>query len=300
MTNRNVRFVVCSALGLALAALAGSGRAFAQDNPPAEGSTPPPAAGGEATPGVAATPAPAATAAGPANITLRQGGIGIDGDIAVGMAKDAAGKPISIVPNVYYGVTDVLSVGLASNPGSEIFQNAVAKGLCLSGTADGCPKVYNNVSLDALFSFMRSGTMDIGAHGGLDTAFGADTLLGVRVGVKGRILTGPLVLTLDPSLYIGANKRDAAGNKEKLGVPVRVGFMATPQLNIGLSTGIFGPLSGFGDGYTVPVGVGGVFAINNMLDVRAQFVFTNLLGKEFPGIGRADVRSLSIGAAYHM
>jgi hypothetical protein len=302
MTNRTVRFVVCSALGLALAALAGSGRAFAQDNttPPAEGSAPPAAAaGGEATPGVAATPAPAATAAGPANITLRQGGIGIDGDVAVGLAKGAAGKPISIVPNVYYGVTDVLSVGLASNPGSEIFQNAVGRGLCLSGEANGCGKIYNNISLDALFSFMRSGTMDIGAHGGLDTAFGADTLLGVRVGVKGRILTGPLVLTLDPSLYIGANKRDA-GNKEKLAVPVRVGFMATPQLNLGLSTGIIGPLSGFGDGYIVPVGVGGAFAINSSLDVRAQFVFDNLLGKQFPGVGRADIRSLSIGAAYHM
>src|SRR5262249_41961126 len=161
------------------------------------------------------------------------------------------------------------------------------------GESNGCGKIYNNVSLDALFSFMRSATMDIGAHGGLDTAFGTDTTLGVRVGVKGRILTGPLVLTLDPSLYLGANKRDA-GNKEGLAVPVRVGFMATPQLNVGLSTGIIGPLDGFGDGYIVPVGVGGVFAINNMLDVRAQFVFDNLLGKQFPGVGRADFRSLSI------
>lgn len=310
MTNRTVRFVVCSALGVAFVALAGSGSAFAQDNAaaPAEGAPPAAAAGGEATPAVAATPPPAAAApAGPANITLRQGGIGIDGDVAVGMAKGAAGKPISIVPNVYYGVTDVLSVGLASNHGSEIFQTAgVGAGLCLSGQSNGCAKVYNNISLDGLFSFARSATMDVGAHGGIDTQFGAsDTLLSVRVGVKGRLLTGPLVLTFDPSLNIGANKRDV-GNKELLVVPVRVGFNATPQLNLGLSVAIAGFVdqtgASFGDFYQVPVGIGGNFAINNMLSVRAQFTLDELgsASNRLGGGGRADVRSLSIGAVYTM
>jgi long-subunit fatty acid transport protein len=307
MTNRTVRFVVCSAFGLALATLGGAGRAFAQDNtaPPAEGTAPPPAAaaGGEAAPAVAAT-APAQVApAGPANITLRQGGIGVDGDVAVGVSKGASGKPISIVPNVYYGVTDVLTVGLASNHGSEIFQDVAGQGLCLSGQSNGCAKVYNNISLDGLFSFSRSGTMDVGAHGGLDTLFGDDTRLSVRVGVKGKLLSGPLNFVFDPSLNIGANKRDT-GNKEILTVPVRVGFMATPQLNLGLSVALLGildpPAGGFGDTYRVPVGVGGTFAINNTLDVRAQFAFDNLLGKQLFGEGRADERTFSVGAAYHM
>src|SRR5438874_955481 len=93
MTNRTVRLMVCSAFGLALATL-GSGRAFAQDNaaPPPAGAPPAAPAGGEAAPAVAATPAPAAAApAGPANITLRQGGINIEGDIGIGMTKDYGG-----------------------------------------------------------------------------------------------------------------------------------------------------------------------------------------------------------------
>jgi hypothetical protein len=311
MTNRTVRFVVCSALGVAFVALAGSGSAFAQDNPPAEGAaaSAPPAAGGEATPAVAATPPPAAAApAGPANVTLRQGGIGIDGDVAVGLAKGAAGKPISIVPNVYYGVSDALSVGLASNHGSEVFQTAgVGQGLCLSGQSNGCGKVYNNVSLDGLFSFSRSAMMDVAAHGGLDTQFGDSTLLSVRVGVKGRLLSGPLVLTFDPSLNIGANKREEALNKEVLAIPLRVGFLATPQLNVGLSVAfvtLIDPPSGIGIGdiYQVPVGIGGAFAINNMLSVRAQFTLNQLLSasNSLGGAGRADNRALSIGAAYTM
>ena len=286
MTNRTVRFLVCSAIGLALA---GSGRAFAQDNPPAEGgAAPPPAAGGEATPGVAATPAPAPAGAGnPTDITLKAGQVGAEADVAINLTKELVGKPFSIVPNVYYGVTDALSVGLASNPGSEVFQSpAAGNGLCLAGTSGGCGKIYSNISLDALFSFLRSGTMDLGVHGGLDTSFGDTTLLGVRVGVKSRMLAGPLILTVDPALIIGANHR-SDGNKEALIVPVRAGFMATPQLNLGLSVAILGPLDGFGDSYAVPVGIGGTFAINNNIAARAQFTLDNLGGKVPDGAGRA-------------
>lgn len=296
MTNRTVRFLVCSALGLALA---GSGRAFAQDNPPAEGGTPP-AAGGEAAPAVAATPAAAPAAAGnPTDITLKQGGVSIDGDIAVGMSSGNTGKPIDIVPNIYYGVTPVLSVGLAHNPGAEIFQTS-GSGLCLSGTSGGCAKVYNNVSLDGLFSFSRSATMDLGAHAGLDfLQFSPDMLLSIRVGVKGKTMAGPLVIVFDPSVNIGATKRDL-GNKEVLQIPVRLGFMATPQLNVGASVALVGlldpPVGGFGDTYIVPIGLGATFDINANLAARAQFTFDNLAGKG----GGADFRTFSLGAAYRM
>jgi hypothetical protein len=228
-------------------------------------------------------------------VTLKQGGISIDGDVAIGMASGAAGKPISIVPNVYYGVNEALTVGLASNPFSEIFQNVAGRGLCLSGEADGCAKIYRNISLDGLYSFSRSGTMDLAAHAGLDTQFGTDTLLGLRAGVKGKMLAGPLVLVLDPAIIFGLNKRDA-GNKEVLSIPVRIGFMATPQLNVGVSAGILGLLDGFGDSYIVPVGVGGTFAVTDAIAARAQFTFDNLAGKG----GGADYRTFSLGAVYRM
>ncbi len=292
MTNRTVRLAVSTALGLALAALAGS--AMAQDNaaPAAEG-TPP--AGGEAAAPAATTPPAAAASGGFAtDVTLHQGGIMIDGDVVIGLSSGSAGKPIQIVPNLYYGVSNELSVGLAHNPGAEIFQTD-GRGLCLSGTSGGCAKVYNNLSLDALFSFMRSSTMDLAGHGGLDFISLDPMFLSLRLGVKGKTMAGPLVIVFDPSLNIGLTKR-SAGNKELLQLPVRVGFMATPQLNIGVSIALRGAIDGFGDNYNIPVGVGGTFAINNMLDVRAQFTFDNLAGKG----GGADFRTMSVGAAYRM
>src|SRR3954471_24544018 len=104
MTNRTVRLAVSTALGLALAGLAAN--AIAQDNaaPPAEGT--PPAGGGPAAAAPATgPPAAAAATGGGRGVTLHQGGIGIDGDIVIGMSKDFAGKPIQIVPNLYYGVS---------------------------------------------------------------------------------------------------------------------------------------------------------------------------------------------------
>jgi hypothetical protein len=100
----------------------------------------------------------------------------------------------------------------------------------------------------------------------------------------------------DPSLNIGLTERDA-GNKEVLQLPVRLGFMVTPQLNLGLSLALIGAFDGFGDNYFVPLGVGGTFAINSTFDVRAQFTLERLIAANNSG---ADFRTLSIGAAWRM
>jgi len=292
MTNRTARLVICSAFGLALAS---SGRAFAQDTP-AEG-TPP--AGGETTPPPAAPSAASSAPISATEATLHQGGISIDGDLVINLSKDAAGKPIQIVPNLYYGVSSELTVGFAHNTGAEIFQAAAMPGglgLCLSGTSGNCAKVYNNFSLDALYSFLRSSTMDLAGHGGLDFRSLDPFWMSLRLGVKGKMMAGPVMIVFDPSLGIALNKRDQ--NKDYLQVPVRVGYMVMPELNVGLSLGIAGQLDGFGDSYTFPLGIGGTYLINSSVDVRAQFAFNDLAAHL--STGAADIRTLSVGAAYHM
>ena len=100
---------------------------------------------------------------------------------------------------------------------------------------------------------------------------------------------------------------DADFNKDFIAIPVRVGFLATPQLNVGLSVAfvtMVDPPSGvkISDIYQVPVGIGASFAVNNMIDVRAQFTLNQLLSasNSLLGAGRADSRELSIGAVYRM
>jgi hypothetical protein len=297
MTNRTVHLVICSALGLALAS---TGRAFAQDAP-AEGT--PPASGDASTPPPAGPSAASNAPISATEATLHQGGIAIDGDVVINLSKDNAFKPIQIVPNLYYGVSDELTVGFAHNPGAEIFQAAAVpggSGLCLSGTSGNCAHFYNGFSLDALFSFLRSSTMDLAGHGGLDFLSLSDPFkLSLRLGVKGKMMAGPVMVVFDPSLNIGLNNRNQ--NKEVLQVPVRVGYMVMPQLNVGLSFGIAGQLDGFGDNYAFPIGIGATYMIGSAVDVRAQFALNDLAGHlAGPGGGAADIRTISVGAAYHM
>ena len=290
MKIRTVRFAVCSALGLAMVALPGAGRALAQDNA-AAGATP---AGGEA---AATTPPPAASVSAPISATeatLHQGAISIDGDVVMSLSKDLVFKPVQIVPNLYYGVSSELTAGFVHNPFAEIFQTS-GRGLCITGSSNGCAKVYINFSLDALFSFMRSSTMDLAAHGGVDFLTLDPFWLSLRLGVKAKMAAGPLAIVFDPALNIGLTKR-SDGNKEMLTIPARIGFMATSQLNVGVSIALAGPIDHFGDNYTIPLGLGATYALNSMVDVRAQFAFDNLAGKG----GGADLRTLSVGAAYHM
>ena len=159
---------------------------------------PPPPAAASVTAPISATEA-----------TLHQGAVSIDGDLVIGLSKGSAWKPIQIIPNLYYGVSNELTAGFANNTNAEIFQAVSApggRGLCLSGSSNGCAHVYNSFSLDALFSFMRSSRLDLAAHGGVD--FVLDPfLLSLRLGVKGKAGIGPLAIVFDPSLNIGLIKR---------------------------------------------------------------------------------------------
>jgi hypothetical protein len=291
MKNRFAHLVVAAVLGLAVVVVLGSGRALAQDGAAAtEGA--PPAAPTPPAPAAASVSAPVSAT----EVTLRQGTISVDGDVVMGLSKGNAFKPIQIVPNLYYGVSDELTAGFAHNTNAEIFQAVSTpggRGLCLSGSSDGCAHVYNSFSLDALFSFLRRNTVDLAAHGGVD--FVLDPfLLSLRLGVKGKVGLGPMVLVFDPSANIGLIKRYE--NKEYLQVPVRIGFVVMSRLNVGVSAALNGQLDGFGDNYVVPVGAGATFAVNGAVDLRAQFAFDNLAGKN----SSADRRTLSVGAAFHM
>jgi len=304
MKNRPFRLVASAALALALVTLAGNGRARAADS-----SGPAEAAPGAAAPAVAATTPPRVAASVSAPIsaseaTLHQGAIQIDGDVVAGLSKSSAFKPVQVVPNLYYGVSHELTAGFAHNTNADIFQAASVKGgqaasvkggrgLCLSSTSNGCDHFYNGFDLDALYSLMRASAVDLAAHGGVDFIL-QPFLLSLRLGVKVKAAAGPLVIVFDPSLNIGLNKRDQ--NKEVLQVPARIGLVILSRLNIGVSAALDGQLSGFGDNYTVPLGAGAIIAINDSVDVRAQFAFDNLAGKG----GSADFRTVSIGAAYRM
>ena len=238
MTNRYGRFAVTTAFGLALATLTGSAHA---DEPVA---APPPKVPLPLLRRLRRLPLPRRLSRRPAaprptSPSARAGSTSTATSSSVCPRTSRASRS-SIVPNLYYGVNDQLTVGIAHNPIADIFATSgLGRGLCFSGESDGCAKVYNNLSLDVLFSFMRQAGMDLAGHGGIDFVRSAPICSWpLRLGVKGKMMAGPLMIVFDPFICFGLTKRDAR-QQGSLDIPVRLAFLATPQLNIDLSTGIW-------------------------------------------------------------
>jgi hypothetical protein len=305
--------------------LAGPATVFAED-PPADGTTPDGGGGGDGTAGGApaggdgTTPAAGDGSMAPADgampaasgLTLGKGKIAIGGEtVTINMSADAVGKPIAIAPSIWYGVSDKLTVGVTHDGGSTKFTprpglslQAIsilgvsvlagkAGGICLTGDMDGgCPKVYDNVSLDALFS-VKAGKFSLAAHPALDIGSFDPFLLSLRVGAVGTYAASDkITVAFDPRIKIGITERDF--NKESLDIPVWLWYHVNEKMGVAVNTGIAGPLDGFGDAFVVPVGLNVSYKANEKLDVGGDFSFVNLAGKN----SSADYRALGIRVGY--
>jgi hypothetical protein len=296
---------VSKVLFITAASLAMTGVAYADDPKPDGGGGAP--AGGEAMP----APAPAATATTGTSLTLKAGGFVIAGStLNINLSTDAVGKPVSLAPNLWYGINDKLTVGLTHDGGSSAWTPRPAfrtltivvagmattasggAGICLTGSDNGCNKFYDNLGFDALYS-LSAGKFSVAAHPGFDVFSIDEGTLTARVGVLGTYeVSDKIVIAFDPRINIGLPDTDF--NKAGIDIPVFAWYKASDKMGVYVDTGIAGPFDGFGDGFTVPLGLGATFKVNDKLGVGGDFAFTNLLGNN----GGADGRVLGVRVSY--
>ncbi len=247
-------------------------------------------------------------------LTLAKGKIIIGGEtVNIGLFPDNAGKPISLAPSLWYGVSDKLTLGVTHDGGttswtprpSVNFSSATVggvtvlspagPGICVTGKDSGCPKVYNNASVDAVFA-LSTDKFSLAAHPALDIASFDPLYLKLRAGVLGRYMASSKVaITFDPRLTFGLTKRDE-GNKDNIDVPVWFWYHLNEKVGLAVNSGIAGPLSKFGDSFTIPVGFNFSYLVNDKMGVGADFSFLNLLGKN----SSADGKLLGLRFEYHL
>jgi len=241
--------------------------------------------------------------------TLPAGKIAIFASLQLGLSSEdvggGVGSPIAIAPDVWYGVNDKLQVGAVTSwyGMTGFWSGTFGTGLCVSGEENGCPNVFDNLGAEAHYSVVADGAFSMSAGGGLHAVQFSDPFqLALKAGVRGMYRTGKIGIGFAPNLFVGLTERDL-GNKEILFVPVDVNFQATPELTVGLQSGIWGPLDGFGDAYFVPVAIGAAYMINPQMSILGAFAFDRLTGgtpEGADGPGAADLRSLNITFAYMM
>ena len=319
MTNSKLMVAALAALSLT------AGNAFAEDEGDPCGGDPcgdggDPCGGGEGMADGSGTPGNGDDGmmeeddgGGTSSLVTPKGMIAVHVGIGIGMSKDLAGKPISITPDIFYGVAPKLEVGLAHSGhaltgfwGDNVLGGVLGTGVCVTGEDGGCASVYNGpVGLLARYSVME-GSIDLAVDGGpviraLDSnggADGGDLLLGFKVGVRGRKLIDKISIGFAPNITVGLNTRDG-GNEDVLAIPLDVYFGVNDKIAVGLQTGIEGALSEFGDNFVVPLTVGGMFKINENMSAGAAFTLHRVTGGGETDLGAADLRSLGLIFGWH-
>lgn len=231
-------------------------------------------------------------------ITVPKGMFMVTGAVSVGLTTDLVGQPITIAPNLLYGVSDKLQVGLVHPRGICLNGEIEAVGTVIDDLCNG--ELYNDPGLDVSFAFM-TGSLNLGGHLTAQVRAFDPFLFGIKVGVIGKFRAGKLSVLFDPGVYVGITERDGvmmapSPNPDVLSVPVQVGFQANSKLFAFLATGIDGGLSGFGDSFVIPLGVGAFYTVASKLNVGASFTFPGIAGSD---LASADARTLALLAQWH-
>jgi hypothetical protein len=233
-------------------------------------------------------------------VTLPSGKLAMSGALQIGLSRDSAFDPISIGVDLWYGISDRLQAGVVTSMRgtfgfwSGALLGGLGTGLCVT---DRCAETFDNIGGEAHVAVLTDGPFQLAAVAGPHVLGFSDPLgLHVKLGASGLYRSGRIGLGFAPSGFIRLTERDA-GN-DSLFLPVQLGFAATPALTIGAQTGVHAPFERFGDEYTIPVALGGVYLIHPQMFAAGSFSLDRLFGGGDGAPGAFDLRSLNLTFGY--
>jgi hypothetical protein len=239
----------------------------------------------------------------PNSLVMPKGKVLLDAFLEMNLSSGAVFKPVSLSPDIWYGVTDDLTLGLVhSTTGGSGFIGGIDNSLCF-GSA--CEHFYPDVGLDARYRLARPLALDVGLYA-LDTS---PFQLAIKLGIDGRWTWNKLSLEVQPSLYIGVTNRSQPTqtmggvttpvpgthpNTEDVYLPITVAYLVAPRVDIALQPGLVLPFTATGSTWRVPIALAARFAATPKLGIGLAFAFLDLIG----GTSTADTRSLTLGGTY--
>jgi hypothetical protein len=221
--------------------------------------------------------------------------------LAIDLSTDAVGKPISIQPDVWYGVKDEITVGLVhSSRAVTGFVGGTDFGLCITGTENGCEGFYSNAGVEGRYH-VKDGPLSVALQGGLHASDLNPFQMALKVGVMARWRKDKLVVDAAPSIFAGITARDgtamvAQSNKEIVYVPLTVLYQAHEKAAAALQTGVVIPFEATGDRWTLPLSLGVHANVTPEIFAELMFSFLSLAGGELTN--GVDARSLTVGGGY--
>ena len=235
--------------------------------------------------------------------------------VEANMAKSAAGKPVSVAPDLWIGLADRLTVGIYhSGRAATGFLSGFGTGLCFrgGGMGGGTGGASNpcKLGLGDVYTFV-GGEMRIGlTEGGFATAFvlggnarflESEKLFAGKAGFVARIHGRRVAVEIAPVVFLGLNKREEVMglslNPDLIFVPLTIYLRFAPRFSLALQGGLSSTLKKIGDNYEIPAAAGLSFWVTKHLSFDAAFGLAAVADKN--DMTKAfDQRSVTVGIGY--
>ena len=242
-------------------------------------------------------------------LTLPRGRVLLDAFAEINLSDGAVFKPFSLSPDLWYGATDDITVGLVHSVlGTTGLLGAVpgngvgGDGLCLTGTDNGCESVYPRAGIEVRYQ-LKPTQFAWAVDGGLYFRDLDPVQLAIKLGVMGRWASGKLAIEAAPSVFLGVTNREpdvtnpGAPNQETLYLPATALYTVAPKLAIALQLGFVLPIEKLGDTYAVSLSLGAHYDLNESVTLNLAFSLPTL-ATGLPVGGGFDTRLLTLGGTY--
>jgi hypothetical protein len=245
---------------------------------------------------VVTPPAPPAPEPG---VTLRERVVAAHVAIEMSLSSGTVMKPASVAPDVSYGVSDDLTIGIIHS-GSALtgFRGSAGWGVCVTETTSAtdlnCHTRYTAGGLEALYNIGRGSAALALDAGVIWSAFEPSVHTDLKLGLKLKMTEGNVFAWFSPNVWLALDDRydRVVAHEHQLFLPLSVWIKPIAPLAVGIGTGVKGPLASFGDRLSIPIGALVQYSFEPRISVGASFVFGKLLGSEAldPGIASRVVQ----------
>ncbi|MEO8703798.1 MAG: hypothetical protein ABI867_27355 [Kofleriaceae bacterium] len=211
--------------------------------------------------------------------------------LEVELADGARYSPISLAPDLWYGLTRRWTIGLVHSNQS-VDRIAAGASVCIRRSDDSCDLAYHGGGVDVRWAW-RDGALAVAPRTRFLVRDFDPWKPALTAGALARWTRGRFAITADPYLQLGIVNRDL-GNRATANVPIWLAVQPTCRWLVALHTGIDGELATWRDGWHVPVGL--------VVQVRAVAGFEIGLEAGFPSLlgpqNDFKRRALMLGVTY--
>lgn len=187
------------------------------------------------------------------------------------------GRPIALAPDLWYGVTQRLTVGLIHSSQS-VDRIGARSTVCLRQSELLCDEAYQGSGVDVRYR-LRDAPLAIAPRVRFLVRDVDPWKPAVTIGTLARWSRGRFSITTDPYLRFGLTNQQQ-GNRAAFVVPFWFGVQPTCRWLVEVHTGADGDFAVLDDGWHMPLGLVVTARATSTLDVSVEAGFSQIYGPQ--------------------